>query len=38
MRYNIIIISRFMKAYMEQRFDRIEHEMMAIKEKIGLSI
>ncbi len=27
-----------MKAYMEQRFDKIEQEIVAIKEKIGLSI
>ena len=27
-----------MKAYMEQRFDRIEQEIVAIKEKIGLSL
>jgi acylphosphatase len=27
-----------MKAYMEQRFDKIEHEIVAIKEKIGLSL
>jgi hypothetical protein len=27
-----------MKAYMEQRFDKIEQEIVAIKEKIWLSI
>jgi acylphosphatase len=27
-----------MKAYMEQRFDKIEQEIVAIKEKIGFSI
>ncbi len=27
-----------MKAYIEQRFDKIEQEIVAIKEKIGLSI